>query len=50
MWTTIIEALAKAGSKAVAYAVEHKDIIIKIAKEISIQAAINYVLKKLGLA
>lgn len=47
--SAVIKVLAKYGSKAVKFAVAHKNTIIKIIKEISFQAAINWVLKALGL-
>jgi peptidoglycan/xylan/chitin deacetylase (PgdA/CDA1 family) len=47
--SAVLRTLAKYGAKAIQFAIAHKDVILKIIKEIGIQAAISWVLKQLGL-
>ncbi|WP_124067079.1 aureocin A53 family class IId bacteriocin [Clostridium sp. E02] len=44
MWGKLLRAIAKYGFKAVRYAIKHRKTIIKILKEVGIQAAIAYIL------
>lgn len=49
MWKKIIKRLAKYGKRAVNYAWKHKGYVLKLAKDLGIYAAVDWVLDKLGI-